>query len=218
LHIKTKKIYSKIEFRDFKYNAGKILLAHSGSQRFKEVKEKYNIVIDLESDRAFQISLGSIPIDYLKDENKFIIETGGCLLYTMASNGIIAVVLYPAKSEAEAPIEDNILLRMGYFTSWQLQNFLENDLEDLAAYSFATNMYRGATFREYMRVLWLRRAHPLTVDGNFKHPRWFGYAGRVSEFTFRMMVLSLLKPVALVIIIVLLIGLGWENLLTYLPK
>ena len=55
--------------------------------QINELSRKYGLYIDLTRERAVQINFGGIPIDHSKDEEKFIVEDGGCLVYTMGTDG-----------------------------------------------------------------------------------------------------------------------------------
>jgi hypothetical protein len=213
---KLAKYSSEIEFRAFKEFLKDEKESLVELPRLKEVRQQYGLNWSLDNDRQLQLSAGKSIIDFLKDENKLILECGGTLVYSMASNGLIAVILYPMKSEVFAPFEESILLRCGFYTCFQLQQDVKKDLRKLASYIEETRMFGEPSLNDKITVLWLRTTRPLTVDGKYKYPKIFTFIGKGGEFTFRTMAFALLKPAALIVVIAGLLYLGLDPLVQYI--
>jgi hypothetical protein len=99
------------------------------------------------------------------DALQFDFGNGPTLLYSMAPTGEVVVLICPAKSDLHKAGEDRIALRAGYRTSYQLRMGLARDLRDLAAYGHVTSLDGHPTWRERLRIKWLRWTRGLSVGG-----------------------------------------------------
>ena len=92
-------------------------------------------------------------------------QKGPTLLYSLAPTGEVIVLIFSAKSDLHKAGEDCIALRAGYRTSYQLRMGLARDLRDLAAYGHVTSPDGRPTWRETLRIKWLRWTRALNMDG-----------------------------------------------------
>jgi hypothetical protein len=92
-------------------------------------------------------------------------ETGPMLLYRLAPTGDVVTLIFPGKSDVHKAGEDCIALRASRCTSYQLRMRLARDLRDLAAYGHVTNPDGRPTWRETLRIKWLRWTRGLSVGG-----------------------------------------------------
>jgi hypothetical protein len=92
-------------------------------------------------------------------------EAGPTLLYRLAPTGEVVTLILPGKSAVHEGGEDCIALRASRCTSYQLRTRLARDLRDLAAYGHVTDPDGRPTWREALRVKWLRRTRGLSVGG-----------------------------------------------------
>jgi hypothetical protein len=92
------------------------------------------------------------------DALQFDFGNGPTLLYRLAPTGEVIVLVCKAG-------EDCIALRAGYRTSYQLRMGLARDLRDLAAYGHVTSPDGRPTWRERLRIKWLRWTRGLSVAG-----------------------------------------------------
>jgi hypothetical protein len=99
------------------------------------------------------------------DTLQFDFGNGPTLLYSLAPTGEVIVLIHPAKSDLGKAGEDCIALRAGYRTSYQLRMGLSRDLRDLAAYGHVTGLDGHPTWRERLRIKWLRWTRGLSVGG-----------------------------------------------------
>ncbi len=131
----------KIEFRYFKeLSAPKIRELISEIPRFEALDKYCSFYVDDSRPEALQAYFGR-RIMFRKDlEGKTAAENGGTLLYTLGSTGMVAVILYPAKSSLGQPLEDHIYLRIGHYSGYQIQEKLPKDLRDLVAYSYVSSL------------------------------------------------------------------------------
>jgi hypothetical protein len=209
---------AQIEFSAFK-NAVELRKDRFCEQpKIDQLKRRYGLYTDLTRERAVQINFGGIPIDHLQDEGEFILEDGGCLVYSMGTDGRVVTILYPAKSNFSKPFEDNIILRHGFFSSLILQRCLTKDLRDLATYTIGTSTFGEPSLREKIRVFWLRRSYPLTIDGKYRNPKLFGYVAKASDFGFRAMIMALMKPLGILVIVGVLIFLGQDSFIQFITN
>jgi len=112
--------------------------------------------------------------------------------------------------------EKMIFLRIGHFTGYQLKTFLDRDIKDLVAYAYASSADTEPTFRERMRVWFLRHFHPRQVDEKFVPPTGNKWVGSAADFTARTLFLVLMKPVGIALAIALLLFFGFEHLASLL--
>jgi hypothetical protein len=139
-------------------------------------------------------------------------ENGATLLYSFGPNGVVAVVLYPVVSDFGRPFEDQIYIRIGKYTAFQLFDRLSRDLKDLVAYSYVTSMDADPTLWEKTRIQWLRKMHPTQLKGEFTSASIFRHGHAAFEFTMRTMLVALLRPLGIILVIVLLIYFGMPQL------
>jgi hypothetical protein len=90
---------------------------------------------------------------------------GPTLLYRLAPTGEVSTLINPAESDVHKAGGDCIVLRAGPYTSYQLRTRLARDLRDLAAYGHVTSRDGRPTWRERMRIKWLRWTQSLIVGG-----------------------------------------------------
>jgi hypothetical protein len=117
------------------------------SRRFRALEEAFAFHESRRADDALQFDFGNGPT----------------LLYSLAPTGEVIVLIYPAKSDLHQAGEDCIALRAGCRTSYQLRIGLARDLRDLVAYGHVTSLNGHPTWRERLRIKWLRWTRGLSV-------------------------------------------------------
>lgn len=140
------------------------------------------------------------------------IEKGASLLYSLGAQGEVATMLYGTTSDFASMNEKLIYLRIGHYSAHQLRQRLRGDIHDLVAYAYCSSVDIEPNFRERARVWFLRRFHPLDVDGNFSPAAGNKWVGSAVDFTLKTMLLVLLKPIGIAIAIALLGLFGFEFL------
>ncbi|MER9760292.1 MULTISPECIES: hypothetical protein [unclassified Mesorhizobium] len=143
---------------------------------------------------TLQFQFGNRPLGLgrLNHEGKTASESGSVLVYSFGATGAVAVMLYPAKGDLSSTEESSILLRIGYYTSFELQNTLRRDLLDWVSYAYVSGIDGDPTFCERFRVSWLRLAQPKYHEGK---PQPAVLPGRVREIfsvTIRLLIGSAL--------------------------
>jgi hypothetical protein len=145
--------------------------------RFKALEEHFSFHIDNSKETALQLSFGSRNMLRRDSAGNAATEKGASLLYTLGPTGEVGVILYPAISSLAKPVEDQIYLRVGRYSGYQLSRLLRRDLKDLVAYSCVTSLDAEATPGEELRVWWLRHTHPMQIKGEYIRPPTFRYPG-----------------------------------------
>ncbi len=214
-----KRQVAEIEFRHFKSNCEKVISNHKlQSQHFRELDTAFTFY-DLSHDsKHFQVGFQKRFSGYYNHKGEIAYERGTQLVYSQAPSGHTACMLYPAKSNTSNVLEDMIFLRSGHFTGHQLLSHLKKDLNDLEAYLFVSSTDLTPKWRPKLRIGWLRRTHPLQLDGQHVRPKLFGYIGKASDFTFRTMLISLFKPIGFILVVIMLTALNLSPLVDILNK
>lgn len=208
---------ARIEFRFFKCKAPpKIEEIKKRLPKFSVLENLYSYYLDEQRVEALQLSFGVRPSGRMSKDGKAIAEGRGVLLYTLGPDGRVAVAIYPTQSESWKPFEDHIYLRIGRFSGNQLLDRLEKDIRDFIAYTYVTAIDGSPTLQQRFRIWWLRRTHPMQVEGKYQNPSMFQYAGKAAEFTFRSMILALLKPIAIVVVVAFLLIMGYKDIADFL--
>jgi hypothetical protein len=74
-------------------------------------------------------------------------------------------LIFPAKSDVHRTKEDCIALRMSHRTAHQLLKKLPRDVRDLVTYCLVTSIGCEPTWRERLRIRWLRWTRGMSVGG-----------------------------------------------------
>jgi len=208
---------ARIEFRYFKDLVTPEALSIARQiPRFPALEDIYSFYIDTCRPDALQLWFGNRSMFRTDASGKVAAEKGGTLLYTLGPEGRVAVILYPATSDLSKPYEDHIYLRIGFYSGYQLHTMFRRNIKDLVSYCHVTSLDGDPTFLEKTRICWLRWTHPFQLKGEFKRAKIFQFAGKASEFTFRSMLIALLKPLAIIIAIIFLIYFGAPHLAEFL--
>lgn len=110
-------------------------------------------------------------------------EYGAKLVYQINDKGNVQCWLYPAETKNLGQIENAILL------DWipeprallDLQ-LLKSHWDDFMAYMQVTSLDGEPSFRDKVRVDWLRFSKHRIVDDKFQGPRWKIYAGDILKY------------------------------------
>jgi len=209
----------KIEFKYFQENARfKAMKITQNIKRFHFLERTFSFYCKSTSKNTFQLWFGNRSMFRTQENGSSAIEHGSSLVYSLGPNGRVITILYPSTSNIARTYEDHIYLRIGHYSAHQLIGFLEKDIKDLICYSYVSGFDSEPTWWENARVWWLRRTHPIQYKNEFKKPQYFKYVGTISEFTFRAMIISLLKPIATISAITTLIYFGLDSAENLLSK
>jgi hypothetical protein len=134
-------------------------------------------------------------------------EIGAQLVYSLGANGLAIAILYPATSEGATAREKYLVL--GAWKPQKLAERLEDHLQALVAYHYATSIDGQPTFSERGKVGWLRLVCLRQIDGQQSIAarlffRWL--AGLATRGLF----VSFFRLILLVGLVLLLIWLGYD--------
>ena len=88
--------------------------------RFSSLKDVFGFYSS-NTEQTLQMSFGSRSIFRKNLDGKTVAaESGPTLLYSMGPTGHVAVMIYPCKSPLAKPFEDQIYLRVGQYSGYQL--------------------------------------------------------------------------------------------------
>jgi hypothetical protein len=163
----SKLFRARVEFRHF---VEQVDLQHATalgrrSGRFRLLEEAFAFDKFPRDDDALQFDFGSRAMPRQTIKGATAAEKGPTLLYSLAPTGEVVTLIYPAESDAHKVGEDCIALRAGRYTSYQLRMRLARDLRDLSAYGHVTSLDGRPTWREKLRIKWLRWTRGLSVGG-----------------------------------------------------
>ncbi len=144
------------------------------------------------------------------------VEGGLTLLYTLAGNGAVAVILYPAGSDIARPLEDHLFLAVRRLTGHELLSRLEQDLRYLIAYGHVTSIDAHPTLGERVMIWWLRQSQPKQVQGSYKASELSQAAGKVAGSFGGSLLGAVLRPLVWIGVGVALVAGGWPHLAEWL--
>lgn len=98
------------------------------------------------------------------------VESGPSLVYSRGPSGEMAVIMYPVKSDLASVGEDAIILRIGFLNFWDLYLGVRQDMRDLIAYAYATSIDLKPSWRQKLRVKWLRFTRRQIIDDEHRYP------------------------------------------------
>ena len=179
----SKLFRARVEFRHF---VEQVSLQHAASlgcrsRRFRALEEVFAFHQFPREDDALQFEFGNRAMPRQTVKGALAAEKGPTLLYSLAPTGEVIVLIYPAKSDLHKAGEDCIALRASYRTSYQLRMELARDLRDLTAYGHVTTLDGRPTWRERLRIKWLRWTRGLSVGGAGVNPS--AASNQVQELT-----------------------------------
>jgi hypothetical protein len=167
---KSKQGIAEIEFRHFRQLAiANIDLICKSLGRFESISREFSFSITTDTgEDHLQFDFGKRSM-FMKDLNgQNAVETGASLFYSLAkTGGVAAAVLVPAKSSLGSATEDQIFLRIGTYSWYQLFRRLRGDIADLITYTFVSSLETTPSLRDRMRIAWLRRTHPIQFEQKF---------------------------------------------------
>lgn len=176
-------------------------------------------VADMGCDTTVQAGFGHRPMGRRTYDGKTASEAGASLVYSFGPSGWISVMLFPAKSNVGRVLEDHVYLRIERISAARLFERLPGDLRDLVRYERVTSMDVAPRIGERLRIGWLRYWSRMQVNGQTKGARSNQHLGKVVEFSsgkFAMSLLSaLLKPIAVIVVALLLVRFGMPELVKY---
>jgi hypothetical protein len=168
------------------------------------------------SDKTVSIFFGnwiaySLMSNIEKDSGKIIPQDGACLLYSIGENGQIVTILYPAKTPVWHMKEENIILRVGFYSCLELLSFLRKDLKDLVMYQHVSTVDTKEGFFEKWRYRWLVATRMVKIPGKDYENSADTVRKAILKYSLNQLVLASLKPVGLVLfaLFCLLFGLNW---------
>lgn len=217
-------------------------------RRFKPLEDEYSFFFHEASRDTFQISFGSrftgrkslaraetgrhLPevggqternndiwqFDSWDTKEKIVSERGPSLVYSFGPTGLVAVFMYPSKSDFHSAPEALICLYIGYVSSLKLCKRLPSDLRSLVAYGYVTSIDGNPTLAEKIHIGWLRKIRPSSIDNNISIQSKFNPVVATIKFAISSLFVATLKPAAVVIVVLLLIHFGYQDLTLYLQQ
>lgn len=194
-----------------------ILVMARSVRGFAALERLYDFYISREVKDTLQLSFGHRSMfRATADQKKTAAEDGPSLVYSLGPTGQFSTILYPVKSDLGRPYEDHLFLQIGASSATKLIEGMPNDLRLMVAYAHVTSIDMSATWSERARIWLLRLLCHRGQDGKFrKAPIWsamLGFAGFGARTFATASILSLLKPLGLVLLLIVLAWFGWDSL------
>lgn len=98
------------------------------------------------------------------------VESGPSLVYSRGPSGEMAVIMYPVKSDVASVTEDAIILRIGFMDYWDLYLGVGQDMRDLVAYAYVSSLDLKPTWKQSLRITWLRFTRRQIIEGEHQYP------------------------------------------------
>ncbi|MBY8821089.1 hypothetical protein [Sphingomonas colocasiae] len=191
-----------------------ILAACRSTPGFDDLESIYNFYIDRTHPHTLQLSFGNRSMFRMTpDLKKTAAESGPTLVYSFSGEQFVTI-LYPAKSDIARTHEDHLFLQIGETSAIKLIEGMPGDLRDLVAYAHVSSVDMESSFYEDVRIWALRWSCPRGEDGKFEKPRIWLTLLTLAKFGTRTattsLIVSILKPMGVLIAGVLLAWLGFE--------
>lgn len=173
------------------------------------------------SDKTVSIYFGggvaySLMSNMDRNSGKIISLYGACLLYSIGENGQIVTILYPAKTSVWHMKEENIILRVGFYSCLELLSFLRKDLKDLVMYQHVSAVDTKESFFEKWRYRWLVATKMVKIPGEDYKNATDTVSKAILKYSLNQLVLASLKPVGLVLFVLFCLLFGFNQILTLL--
>lgn len=186
---------------------------------FTALENLYNFYVSREVKDTLQLSFGHRSMFRTTvDQKKTAVEEGPSLVYSLGPTGQFSTILYPVKSDLGRPHEDHLFLQIGATSATKLIEGMRKDLRIMVAYAHVSSIDMTAPFGERARIWLLRLLCHRGQNGKFrKAPIWsalLGFAGFGARTFATASLLSLLKPLGVVLLLILLVWAGWDSLAT----
>lgn len=118
-----------------------------------------------------QVSFGNRPMGGRRAvTGGLAVESGPTLVYSRGPSGEMAVIMYPVKSDLGKVIEDAIILRIGFMDYWDLYLGVRQDMRDLVAYAYVSSLDLKPTWKQSLRIKWLRFTRRMIIEGDHHYP------------------------------------------------
>ena len=199
---------SGIEFQFFKLRVGDLWKrAESENLDVAELKGIYGVFCENDCSDAVRIICGNRPIGNAMNRKSFLTESGGQLVYSIASTGEILTAIFPCNFEGSRQIVDCIVLRVGFMGGVEVLDNFERNLRSLRDYTIYTSNAVDCDFVTWLRVKFMLFRYPVIKSGDFQRgvlDRAL-YNGAASVFSY---VLSYAIKMSIVFILIYL-GLDW---------
>jgi hypothetical protein len=147
---------SETEFRAFRdWLPDRLKNAKAAAPGFDALEGEYSFYAALDRPDAVQIWFGTRAMGFRAWDGTLAAEDGAKLLYSLADGGIMAT-LYPAESKVARVHEHHLYLRVRPLSALTTLDCLERDLADLCAYARVSALGAETTWKDRIRVWWLR--------------------------------------------------------------
>jgi len=206
---------SAIEFRFFKLRVGDLWKrAESENTGIAELKRIYGVFFENDCSDAVRIICGNRPIGNAMNKKSFLTESGGQLVYSIASTGEILTAIFPCKVEGSTQIVDCIVLRVGFIGGVEMSDNFERNLRYLRDYTIYTSNAVDCDLVTWLRVKFMLFRYPVIKSGDYQRGALDRalYNGAASALSY------VLNGAAKISIAIILIYLGLDWLAAYLEK
>jgi hypothetical protein len=184
--------------------------------RFAELKSQLSFHVFDDVPTTIQASFGHRLMGRITLDNAVASENGASLVYSQGPTGDVVVILYPPQSQVARVHEKLILLRQQERSAARLLDGLQRDLLDLVAYSYVGSLDGDPTWRQSVRIHWLRFARRSQRDQDFTKPTTRRPISDIATAIPKMIATSVfggvVKMVVPVVLMALLVLLGWTTL------
>lgn len=139
------------------------------------------------NERVLEIFYGSRPFDaqrrdpFSRTNLSFLVEYGARLHYYLMDNGRAATVLYPAKTDNYAPIEDSILVSINFNPHHFYVKYARH-FRLLNAYMRCTCLDGEPSYMDRMKVGILRFCRPMIIEGKQQPTRLYIWTTSIIKF------------------------------------
>jgi hypothetical protein len=137
--------------------------------------------------RVVEVFWGGKIFDFETGKNNwnFFTEEGVTLLIYKNDKGYVSVILFPAKTEAYKPIEDNIILYKKLDPKKLKKNrFIKSLWNDFNAYMECTCLDGNPSLKQKITIRYFREMKHLTVNKIYQPRRMTIYVLGIIKFTF----------------------------------
>ncbi len=188
---------------------------------FSALEDVYNFYVSRAVKDTLQLSFGHRSMfRATADQKKTAVEAGPSLVYSLGPTGQFSTILYPARSDLGRPHEDHLFLQIGATSATRLIEGMPKDLRLMVAYAHVSSIDMTATWGERARIWWLRQLCHRGQDGKFRKApilsTLLGFASFGARTFATASLLSLLKPLGLVLLLIFLAWAGWDSLASLL--
>lgn len=130
------------------------------------------------NNRIVEVFWGSRPFETITQGNswKSLSEYGATLLFERDDSGFVMISIYPAGTENKKPIESSISLKL-WIDPIRLKSnsFLKSLWKDFMAYMECTSLDGNPTYKQRLRVSWLRYFKHTVVKKTWLPTKFSGF-------------------------------------------